>query len=106
MGSLKKFFSGIIVALTLALMSCDKDVCRDCYLVRSMLCTYTDTTLAAYIIPGDTVKTEQQCDKEKDFNEHKFLQAQYESDSPSMLSPSHYGPVVVTHLDHCPEKTN
>lgn len=106
MGSLKKLFSGVIVTLSLALMSCDKDVCRDCYLVRSMLCTYTDTALAPYIIPGDTVKTEQQCDKEKDFKDDKFKEEEYEYDSPSMFYPNYNVHVVVTDIYHCPEKTN
>lgn len=96
----------IFSALIMILSACDKEVCRDCYLIRSMLCTYTDTALPAYIIPGDTVLFKQDCDKEKDFSDDKFKEEKYEYNSPSMFYPNYTVHVVVTDIYKCPEKTN
>ncbi|MBS1764808.1 MAG: hypothetical protein JSS90_07580 [Bacteroidetes bacterium] len=95
-----------VIASAVLLQSCDKDVCRDCYVIRSSLCTYTDTVLRPYLIPADTVQTYRSCDKAAEFKDDKFKEVKYEYYTASIYYPEHQVHVAVTELYVCPEKTN
>jgi hypothetical protein len=100
---MKKISLFVCFVVGTILQSCDKEICRECYLIRSSLNTYTDTTLSPYLIPGDTVKTYQSCDKEGAFKSDKFKEEKYEYDGPSLFFPRYNVHVVVTDITKCPE---
>lgn len=102
----KELIITLSIFTAILLQSCDKDVCRECYVIRSSLCTYTDTTLSPYLIPADTVQTYRSCDKEAAFKNDKFKEVKYEYESGSLYYPQQKVHVAVTDLYICPEKTN
>ena len=103
---MKNFFKSLLLISVIATMaSCDKDVCRECYVTRSALAHYTDTTLADYLlIDGDTVKSFQDCDKEDDFKNEKQSFDKYEYDSKDIFFTKYHVHISVTDKTTCPEQ--
>lgn len=103
---IKQILLPLTIVAAALFQSCEKDICRDCYIIRSALCTYTDTTLSPYLIPADTVQTYTKCDKEAEFKDDNFKEEKYEYESNSLYFPQYKVHVAVTDIYVCPEKTN